>query len=156
MNLNPELEHALEKMKPGVLSRDGFLGDDPRELTAILTEQRNQCLRLGLDCRDIAAAMRRIGRAGLAGFGAPLVIEEKWEVTADENRGKIPSPWPEPGLWQKTVYTVKNLHTDKTVRYSELSIHLVEKHCFFQGRGAAFHNEPADLAEALELLPINA
>lgn len=153
MNMTPELEQAFEKMKPGALSRDGFLGNDVRDLPAILAEQQAQCLSLGLDCRIIADAMRRIGRAGLAGFGAPVIIEEKWEVTADENRGKIPSPWPEPGLWQKTVYTVKNLRSGKTVRYSELSIHLIEQHCFFQGRGASFHNEPADLAGVLELVP---
>ncbi|MDP8225052.1 MAG: hypothetical protein P9L99_16955 [Candidatus Lernaella stagnicola] len=151
VKLPPDMAQALAKMKPGVISKDGFLGDDDRPLPEIISDQHAACLRRGVTCEAIADAMRRVGRAGLAGFGAPISVEEKWEVTADENRGKLACPWPHPGMFQKTVYTVKSLRTGRAVRFTELSIHLVEKHCFFEGAGAVFYNDPEALIDVLEL-----
>ena len=153
MKMTPELAKAAEKMKPGVISRDGFFGHDERDLPTIINDQHASCFRLGIHYRDIAAAMRRVGKAGMAGLGGPVTVEKKWEVVADENRGKIPCPWPEPGVYQKTVYTVKNLATATTAQYSELTIHLVEKHDFFRGVGAPFHNSPEHLVAVLEISP---
>jgi hypothetical protein len=153
MKMPPELKKAFEKMHPGSVTKDGFLGEDARPLPLIISDQHAACLRRQVSHQRIGDAMRRIGRAGLAGFGGPITVGDKWEVVADENRGKMPCPWPEPGVYQKTVYTVKNLRSGKSVRYSELSIHLVEKHCFFQGVGAPYHNDPEALIDILELEP---
>jgi len=54
-------------------------------------------------------------------------------------------------VFQKTIYTVKNLRTGKKVVYTELSIHMVKKHGFFQGGGAPFYNSPQTLADVLEV-----
>jgi len=153
MKMTPELAKAADKMKPGALSRDGFFGTDPRDLPTLIDDHHAACFRLGVHYRDIAAAMRRVGQAGRAGFGGPVVVEGQWEVIADENRGKIPCPWPEPGVYQKTVYTVTNLASGKAARYSELSIHLIERHGFFQGDGAPFHNSPEHLIAVFEIGP---
>lgn len=153
MKMTPELAKAAEKMKPGAISRDGFFGHDERDLPTIIADQHAACSRLGVHYRDIAAAMRRVGHAGMAGLGGPVTVEGKWEVVADENRGKLPCPWPEPGVYQKTVYTVTHLASGKTARYSALSIHLIERHGFFQGEGAPFHNSPEHLVAVLEIGP---
>ena len=151
MKLTPFLQQAQELMRPGKVAKSGFLGTDPRDLAQILQDQHAECARLGVSPRDIGLAMRRIGYAGKAGFGSPVPIEGKWTVAVDENRGKIPSPFPEPGVFQKTLYTVRHDPSGKTVRYTELTIHLVAKHGFFGGVGAPFYVSPAELVEVLEV-----
>lgn len=153
MKMTPALAQAAAKMQPGGISRGGFFGHDERDLPTLLDDHHAACRRLGVSHQAIGAAMRRIGHAGHAGFGSPIIVAGKWEVTADENRGKIPCPFAHPGIFQKTVYAVKNLRLGKTVRYSELSIHLVYAHGFFQGRGAPFHNDPVLLVDVLEVKP---
>ncbi len=37
------------------------------------------------------------------------------------------------------------------MRWTDLSIHLIETHAFFQGKGSAFRLEPAELAAFLKL-----
>jgi len=153
MKMTPNLAYAAKKMQPGEISRDGFFGRDARDLPTLLGDHARDCARLGVHPQDIGSEMARIGSLGMKGLGAPVNVEDRWEVTADENRGKIPCPFPHPGVFQKTVYKVKNLITGKTVRYSELSIHLIAEHGFFQGNGAPFHNNPQDLVEVLEVKP---
>ncbi len=153
MKMTPQLLKAAEKMKAGDISRDGFFGRDERDLAAILDEQHAACLRLGVSYERIAREMRRIGHAGAGGFGAPVEVDGKWSVIVDENRGKIPCPWPHPGVYQKTVYTVENLRTGRSARYSELTIHMIFTHGFFQGEGAPFYNSPATLVDVLEIAP---
>lgn len=151
MKMTPELTKAAEKMKPGALSKEGFFGDDQRDLATLIADQYAVCRKLGVSWARIGRKMRRIGREGLKGFGCPVVVDALFEVVANENRGKIPSPFIEPGMFQKTVYTVKNLRSGKTVRFTELSIHMIEKHGFFQGVGAPFYNAPETLVEVLDI-----
>lgn len=151
MKMTPELKLAAEKMKPGVISANGFFGDDTRDLATIISDQKVWCRMLGVHWETIADAMENIARPGLQGFGCRITVDGKWEVCADENRGKAPCPFPHPGMFQKTVYTVTNMDNKKTAVYTELSIHLIRHHGFFQGVGATFYNSPADLVELLEL-----
>jgi len=153
MKLTPELQKASDKMKPGGIAREGFFGHDERDLPTLLDDHHAACRRLGVSWEAIAKEMRRVGRAGDEGFGAPVIVDDKWEVIVDENRGKIPCPWPHPGVYQKTVYTVKNLRSGKSVRYSELSIHMIYAHGFFQGAGSSFYNDPAVLVDVFEIQP---
>jgi len=153
MKMTPELVQASEKMKPGQISKDGFLGTDDRPLVDILEDQTAECARLGISHEDLGEKMESIAQAGMKGLGESVVLDDTWEITADENRGKIPCPFPHPGVFQKTVYTVKNLRTAKTIRFTELSIHMIKAHCFFQGPGAPFYNSPAALVEVLEIGP---
>jgi hypothetical protein len=150
MKMTPELAKAAEKMKPRKLSRDGFFGTDSRDLPTLLNDQHAACTRLGIDYRMLGKKMLTVGRAGLKGFGTPVLVENTWEVAADENRGKIPCPFVHPGVYQKTVYTVRNIKSGKSVRYTELSAHMIQLHGFFQGIGAPFYASPEDLAEVLE------
>lgn len=151
MKMTPKLDRASKLMQPGRLSKDGFFGNEERDLPTLINDQHAQCLKLGVSYKTIGEAMEKIGRRGLAAFGCTFNLENRFEVIADENRGKIPCPFPHPGVYQKTIYTVKNIRTGKSVRYSELSIHMIREHGFFQGPEAPFYNSPETLVEVLEI-----
>ena len=151
MKMTPELALAAQKMQPGVISLGGFFGDDTRDLATILNDQHAACRRLGVTWEAIGQTMEKAAAQAMAGFGCTLTVEGKWEVCADENRGKVSCPFPHPGMYQKTLYTVTNLRTGQTVRYTDLSCHLIKAHGFFQGQGAYFHLAPETLVEVFEL-----
>jgi hypothetical protein len=44
-----------------------------------------------------------------------------------------------------------NKKLDKKVFFTDLQIHLIEKHGFYQGKGSSYRLEPAELAEILEV-----
>lgn len=140
MKMTPEQLRAQENMKPGKITADGFLGEDDRNIADIIQEDEASFTRLGLDFKEVAELMRKLVREGLKGLGEPIVYE-KWEIKIDEARGFLPCPYQD-GVFRKRVATVKNLKNNEQIIFSDLSIHLLEKHHFLQGRGSKFRLEP--------------
>ena len=139
-----------------MISRDGFLGDDKRPLRAILGEDDQRVAALGLTHKTIADRMRYLTEAGKARLGAAAVIDGVYEVRADDTRGGIPCAWPHDGLFDKTMVRLRRLDTGEELRWSELMIHLIGEHGFYQGKGSPYRLAPAELARVLGLLPDDA
>ena len=151
MKLTPQLKAAQEQMKPGVISRDGFLGTDLRNLVDILITDEAEVRRLDFTHRQLAARMRALFQAGKSGLGDPIDVEEDFEVTVISHMGKMPCPFGHAGTFRKTVITVLNKKLEKSVTFTELGIHLIEKHGFYQGLGATYRLNPHDLVTILEV-----
>jgi len=139
------------KMAPGVITRDGFLGEDRRNLVDILTTDDGEASRLDFRHQDIALRMVELRDSGLAGLGEFLDVEPHFEVRVDSVRGKLPCPFGDPGIFQKTNTTVRNKHLAREVTYTDLHIHLVGSHGFYEGKGSPYRLEPGELAAILEV-----
>lgn len=151
MKQTPQLQAAQAQMRAGLLSRDGFLGQDQRNLVDILDTDDAVVKRLGSSHRTIAQRMRSLLRAGKAGLGEPIDVDPHFEVTVESYQGKLPCPFGHAGVFRKTIVTVLNKRLDKELRFTELGIHLIEAHGFYQGRGATYRLEPSDLVTVLEV-----
>lgn len=151
MKQTPELSAAQEQMRPGFISRDGFLAPDRRPLRAILEEDEARVAALGLTHQAIAERLRHFTEAAKARLGAPLVLEEVYEVRADDARGPLPCPWPHPGTFAKTNIRLCRLDTGEALQWTELHIHLIEAHGFYQGVGSAYRLSPETLQRVLEV-----
>jgi hypothetical protein len=138
-------------MAPGAITRDGFLGDDRRPLVDILLADETAVKALDLDHPRIAARMRELRDAGMAGLGEFVEVAPHFEVRVDSVRGRLPCPFGDPGVFPKTNVTVRNRRTDRESTYTDLHIHLILAHGFYEGRGSPFRLEPKDLAEVLEI-----
>jgi len=46
---------------------------------------------------------------------------------------------------------VRNLRSGEHVTYTEMNIHMIEAHGFYEGAGSPFRQEPAMLARVLEI-----
>ncbi|ABR30511.1 hypothetical protein SU69_03345 [Thermosipho melanesiensis] len=143
MKMPPEMIKAQENMRPGVITAEGFLGDDDRGLMDIIMDDEREMAKLGLDFEYIAKIMRKFLRIGEKGLGEPIK-HGNFEIFVYEARGFIPCPF-EDGIFRKKVVTIENLENKEKIMYSELSIHLLEKHHFLQGEGAKFRLEPKKL-----------
>jgi len=137
MKMTPELKKAQENMSPGVITAEGFLGDDRRDLSSILDEDAQIMRRLGINPGEAAKTLRYLMKEGQRGLGEPVTVDAKWIVRTDEARGPLVCPW-EDGLFRKINVTVERKDTGDKMYFTDLSIHLLEAHGFLEGRGSIF------------------
>lgn len=153
MKQTVQLKNIQEKMQPGVITRDGFLGTDRRNLVDILVEDDAAVKRMDLDHQAIALRMIELRDAGMRGLGDFISVDPHYEVRVDSARGKLPCPFGDPGVFPKTNTTVRNLSLDREIVYTDLNIHMILVHGFYEGRGAAFRLDPSALVEILDIEP---
>jgi len=146
---SPEAKRIEEVLRCSRIVAGGFFGNDTRILEEIIEADAASLIKLRTTAPRIAARMREITERGKAGLGTTVKFDEKRTVAVDENRGQTVCPWPHAGGYQKTITTVRRLDTGATARWSDLSLHFIEAHGFFQGRGSAFRVEPEDLVAVL-------
>jgi hypothetical protein len=151
MKQTVQMQRAQQRMAPGVITRDGFLGDDRRPLVDILIADEETVKALGREHAAIGARMVELRDAGMAGLGEFVNVAPHFEVRVDSVRGRLPCPFGDPGIFPKTNVTVRNTRTGREITYTDLHIHLVWAHGFYEGRGSPFRLEPGDLAEVLEV-----
>ncbi len=144
------LKHVQEAMLPGVITGDGFLGSDTRPIQDIVAADEQEMAFLDMDFDKLAARMRYLLEAGASRQGTSTIVGGRWRVVSDEVKGEFPSPWND-GLFHKEQVSVTSLdHPDLTITFNELSLYLIEKHHFFQGRGSPHRLEPSALKAVLE------
>jgi len=153
MKQTVQMREIQERMKPGVITRDGFLGKDRRNLIDMLQEDDAEVKRRNLTHKQIADRMLRFREAGKKGLGEFISVPPHFEVRVDSVRGKLPCPFKHPGLIRKTNITVKNLHSNREITYTDMHIHMIGEHGFYEGRGSSFRLEVKDIVETLEILP---
>ncbi len=142
----------MERLAPGALCRDGFLGDDRRGLPEILDADLATVEALGLTHRDIARVLDAACRDAMAQLGAPVHLPGGSLVAEfHEAMGVIASPWPDGKCLPKGEVVVADTATGERIAYTPLSVHLIGEHGFYQGRGCPYRLEPAKVARLFGL-----
>lgn len=139
-------------MKPGVLSLHGFLGDDKRDIELIIDHDAAELESLGVTAVEIAAGLEKLRDKALEGLGDYISLEGGFSVKANSIRGKLPCPFGHKGLYRKNVVSLSGPGIDSVLMFTDLGIHLVREHGFFQGKGSPFRLEPAEIAGILKKL----
>jgi len=141
------MQRVEELMRSSQIVAGGFLGDDPRPLEEIIEDDVAAVEQLGTTCRAIAARMAELTGLARPGQGNFVPVSDTLTVAIDDNRGVLICPWGEKGRHGKTVTTARRLDTGREIRWSDLSVHFIGEHGFFQGRGSAFRLSPRELVE---------
>ncbi len=153
MKMSPEYVKAQANMQAGVITSDGFLGDDHRNITDIIEQDEELMTSVGLDWDEVVSRMRHLMKEGRKGLGEPVTVEGKWIVQVSEARGFLASPF-EDGIYRKVNAEVQlateGKPTGDRLYFSELSLHLLEKHHFLQGHGSPFRLEPVVIRKVLD------
>ena len=146
---NPALDRVEETMhRIGTLGT--FLGSDSRKLVEIITDDQDMVSSLGLSHEVIARRLEEITGLAKKEFGDTVTIESRYEVRADEARGAIPCPWQHPnGLFRKSHIKIKDLKSGERIILTDLSIHLIRTHGFYQGKGSPYRLEPRIIKDVL-------
>ncbi len=150
MKMTFDQKAAEERMRPGVLTSQGFLGTDPRRLVDIIEADEEEFRAHGLNFDEVADFLDHLAREGEKGLGEPTTVDGEWLVKSDEARGKIACPYQD-GLFHKNAVTVELVETGERLIYSDLSIHLLRVHHFCQGKGSFFRLSPDALKRVFRL-----
>ncbi|MBU2488635.1 MAG: hypothetical protein KKA60_04520 [Proteobacteria bacterium] len=151
---SPALDAAELAMRPTADFRHGYLGNDPRKLVEILQADLARVKALGLTHEDLAGRLARITvEATSTGMGNAVVVDGAWEVSVTAARGVLPCPFGHPGVFPKTEVRARNLKTGKEIIWTDLSVHMIHAHGFYQGQGSPYRLDPGELAVFLGLAP---
>jgi hypothetical protein len=148
-----QMKKIRERMLPGAITAHGFLGADGRGVAEITEEDDGRVRRLGLTHERIAQRMRELRSAGEAGLGEFVDVAPHFRVRSESVRGKLPCPFADQCLTQKGFTTVRNAARDAEITFTDLHVHMIEAHGFYQGKGSRFRLEPEDLVTVLEITP---
>jgi hypothetical protein len=143
MKRNPSEKRILERMAPGVLSRDGFLGSDARSLGDIIADDAAVLDAAGLSRKAVAAVLQEIFQQAEAGLETTVSFADG-QIQAEllEVMGRMPCPFACGTRGRKGVLSIRFGET--SLRITPLSVHLIAEHGFFGGRGNPYRLEPAD------------
>ncbi len=139
-NTQAELE-AYERMKPGAITAQGFLGADTRSLADMVEADNEAWRRSGTDPDAAADFLEKLRDLGQKGLGEPTGVDGRWVVSVGDARGLLPCPFHD-GTFHKNSVEVLDEKSGARIVYSDLSLHLLRVHRFCQGRGSAFRLDP--------------
>jgi len=149
MKKSPQQQKLEKMLQSSKFSASGFMGQDTRDLWEIIDEDAAEVARTGKTMEDIAARMKELTDAGVKGLGDWVEINQDLKVMVDDNRGMIPCPWPHRVRCLKRITTAHSALTNKEIRWSDLNVHLIREHGFFEGKGSPYRLKPATLIETI-------
>lgn len=150
------------RMRPGVYSRDGFLGAGER-LSDVLAADATTVGTLGLTCEAIAERLGNLIRAAVGDPGRRTTTPDGLEIEVMLFKGFQICPWArDPHAGQCTDgggvefgsvdWKITNARIHRTLSGPGLLVHLIRDHRFFEGKGSPRRVDPVALAELLELV----
>ncbi len=149
MKKSPDDKKLEEMLRSSVIVSGGFMGDDPRRPAEVIDTDRSVLARLGYECAQLAERMKQITDIAVKGLGNWMDVNDRLQAKTDEAKGLLTCPWPGPERFPKRVTTVRDKQSGRKMIWSDLNIHLIGRHCFFEGRGSHFRIEPSELVEML-------
>ncbi|MBN1973753.1 MAG: hypothetical protein JW787_08950 [Sedimentisphaerales bacterium] len=151
MKESPQTKRLEDILRSSKLAADGFLGEDARSVSEIIENDLAVVSKSGFTKEQIAARMRDITDKAISLLGNWTEIDQKLLARVDEAKGFIVCPWPHTGRFAKRVTYVKFTgpraasRESQVIKWSDLNIHFIELHGFFEGKGSNFRIEPKDL-----------
>jgi len=149
MSQSPDMQKLEQALRSSATVAGGFLGTDGRRLDQILAADRAALQALGFTAQQIGQRMQGLTDAARPRLGTEVVIDDRLAVWCEEWKGLMICPWPHGGRFDKRLTTVRRTDTGQTISWTDLNSHLIAEHGFFEGKGAAFRLEPADLVRIL-------
>ena len=130
--------------------QERFLGSDTRLIAQIIESDEAELRAAGLGADELARAMRRLTEKGMESLGDE-VQADGFLVRVEEYMGQIGCPFKHAVREAKRNTTAVDPR-GRVMTWTDMSIHLIERHGFFQGEGSDYRLEPLELAEFLGLL----
>lgn len=151
MKQSPELEIIQANMLPGTLSAHGFLGEDTRNLADILRDDTKMLNKLGISQQELADKMQELTDSSIPGLGRPVSYSEHLEVESDDYMGRLSCPFQDFVKVDKRETRARRLDTGVIMRWTDLNIHMIREHGFFEGHGSKYRLDPVELARFLRM-----
>jgi len=150
MKQSPRDKKLDEVLRSTRLVAGGFMGTDPRHPIEIIEQDAAALENLGVTTGQLAQRMRELTELAKPRLGT--WIDDafgKIRMKSEDFKGTLVCPWPHPGFYEKRITTVEHLQTHQQIIWTDLNIHMIEEHGFFEGKGAFFRIEPKEIVSIL-------
>ncbi|MBC8207422.1 MAG: hypothetical protein ISR85_03825 [Kiritimatiellales bacterium] len=148
MKENPADKLIRDRLEPGHISVEGFLGTDKRPIADIIAADTGAVEAEGLTVELLGDFLENLHQIADAGWeGRVPAYEGNVTVRADETLGQIPCPFACGSSCHKAEVVVKDPDGNDLLRFSPLDAHLISEHGFFEGNGSPHRIEPKQLIE---------
>jgi hypothetical protein len=152
MKQTVEMDKIQHNMRPGCITLKGLLGEDRRNLVDILIDDDGRGQAAGHEPRGDRLAHAGAARRRGTGSGREHHGGRPLRGARGQRTGQAALPvrgW----VVQKTFVQVRNIEQDRTITYTDLHIHMIREHGFYEGKGSAFRLPPHDLVAILDVPP---
>jgi len=149
MKESPQSNNLEQILRSSKMAAGGFMGSDSRSFAEIIDADAYEVSKLGYTAQQLSARMQEITVTATRGLGTWVKVDDTHQAMVEEARGSIACPWPHLRRFVKRVTTVRRLDSDQTISWTDLNIHLIAEHGFFEGRGSAFRIEPGKLTKVI-------
>lgn len=149
MKETPKEKIIQKNLESGKFSLKGFLGTDRRRYTQIIEEDKKMLQKLNLTQEKVAMRLKYFTDLAFEHYEGKTIIDDIFEVEYKTFRGKIICPFKHSGIFDKGIVTLKNLENEKTISWTPLNIHLIEKHCFFEGLESQNRISPKNIKQII-------
>lgn len=150
MKQSPRDKKLEETLRSTQLVAGGFMGTDSRHPIEVIEHDIVELENLGVTARELAKRMRELTELAKPRFGSWANDETgKIRVKCEDYKGMLVCPWPHPGHFDKRITTVEHRQSGKQIAWTDLNIHMIEDHGFFEGKGAFFRIEPKEIVSIL-------
>lgn len=149
MKQSREMEKLESMLRSSQLVAGGFLGDDSRNVSEVIEADRLALEKAGVAAGEVAKQMRKITDVAKKELGRRVMVGDKLQAWVEEAKGVLVCPWPHSGGFAKRITTVRDVETGESVTWSDLNIHLIEEHGFFEGEGSALRLDPGKLIKLI-------
>jgi len=148
MKENPADQNLRDRLEPGLISVEGFLGNDKRPLADIIAADTGTVEAEGLTVEALGDFLEKLHVTADAGWeGRVPMFDGKISVRSDETLGQIPCPFACGAQCHKAEVAVKDAAGNDLLRFTPLDAHLISAHGFFEGKGSHYRIEPAELID---------
>lgn len=150
MKQSPRDKKLEEMLRSTQLVAGGFMGADPRHPAEVIEQDSATMEKLGLTTLQLANRMKELTSLARPHLGTWTNDPSgKFRIKSEDFKGTLVCPWPHPGFYEKRITTVEHLETRQHICWTDLNIHMIEEHGFFEGKGAFFRIEPAEIVSLL-------
>ena len=145
MKQTPQMQNLEVMLRSSRIVAGGFLGNETRGLQEVIDSDLAHLENLGYTTTQLAGRMQELTEKAIPRLGNWIDIEENLTIASQDYKGWIICPWPHPTRIAKRVTVAKRLDTDESIRWTDLNIHMIARHNFFEGHGSIFRIDPAKL-----------
>ncbi len=150
MKQTPQESKIFANFKPGKISKDGFLGDDARHVHDIVKADLFALSKLKVTKEEIADRLQFFMDQGKKALEKEVDLGD-FTVNIFWSKGMLPCPFGEHGLHHKITAKVFNKKLNNQIIFSQLNVHLIREHGFFEGKGSIFRMEPDEVVKVLDI-----
>ncbi len=149
MKQSPDNRRLEEILRSSKIVGQGLLGTDTRRVEEIIEADRATLSNLALTPTQVAFRMQYITNQAIQVLGNWADIDDQRKARVQEAKGRLICPWPHPVYCDKRVTILRRIDLNSEIQWSDLNIHMIGEHGFFEGRGSRFRLEPQGLVSMI-------